>query len=55
MKKQLLALAFSCFVLWGSGDALAAKPTDWSFWEKILPEPTIRTLPRSARNPGPRP
>lgn len=30
MKKQLLALAFSCFVLWGSGDVLAAKPTDWS-------------------------
>ena len=30
MKKQLLALVFSCFVLWGCGDALAAKPTEWS-------------------------
>ena len=30
MKKQLLALVFSCFVLCGCGDALAAKPTEWS-------------------------
>ncbi|WP_297862686.1 hypothetical protein [uncultured Acidaminococcus sp.] len=30
MKKQLLALAFSCLTLWGTGEALAAKPTEWS-------------------------
>ena len=30
MKKQLLALVFSCFTLWSGGNALAAKPTEWS-------------------------
>ena len=37
MKKQLLALAFSCLTLWGTGEALAAKPTEWSLLGENTP------------------